>query len=315
MRNEHVLEGTSGPGATHQHSRPRRRALRHAGRPGRQLDRRGCAGARARTNFTITATDAVTQRRSDVLNITINRPLPLQTASPTHTVAPPVSLTLDLQGPADGAITTDGNIVVSGTTSASRITVDSTYLGVPGASPSPSPVVGASPSRGGHPRPERGAARVAVRLTAADRRLPRTSPSRPPAHSAKRSPLASDDGADDHGVRRRVAPLSETRVITVEPPIASGVQLILTVNGRESWVRARADGVRVPDLGDARPGRDTDDHRAQRDLRACGRAGSLTVTLNGLEIGPLGSGGETGSWIFLPGAGPTPTEDTCQVGQ
>ena len=42
-----------------------------------------------------------------------------------------------------------------------------------------------------------------------------------------------------------------------------------------------------------------------------GRPGVVAVNLNGFDLGNLGSGGQPGSWLILPGGTPVPTEDQC----
>src|SRR5688500_19143185 len=79
-----------------------------------------------------TARDADTGRNSPLLAITINRPIPVQSAVPSAATTPVPALALSLTGPAEGTVSTDGNVIVSGTTSGSRVTIESEYLGQPG---------------------------------------------------------------------------------------------------------------------------------------------------------------------------------------
>jgi cytoskeletal protein RodZ len=310
-----TLEGTSGPGATIFIRGPGDLQYRtnadENGNWHQEVDL-----ARGPNLFTITATDAVTDRPSDPFTLTINRPLPEQSAAPSASAPPPVALTMSLEGPANNLITTDGNVIVRGATTGSRVTVESTYIGVPGASPSPSPVP--TPVPGGTPVPTPSEA-------------PLTSPSPAPSGSPPPIGPAIDITIPPTGTFSEtlvfpigrwqlditafgvgVAPVSETRTITIEPPVASGIVLVLTVNGRESWLRVRADGARVADMGTLQQGETRTVTAFEEICVRAGRAGSVTVTLNGVDLGPLGSGGQTGSWLFLPGLPPAPSEDACQ---
>jgi cytoskeletal protein RodZ len=97
--------------------------------------------ARGRNTFSVIATDPVTQRDSAPLQLTITVPLP--TASPgvsgaPATAAPPPPITMSLFGPANGFSTTDPNVVVSGTTTGTRVTIGTTYISAPTVTPPPS---------------------------------------------------------------------------------------------------------------------------------------------------------------------------------
>lgn len=308
-----ILEGTSGAGATITIRGPGDELYNtnanEDGEWSKEVDL-----ARGRNDFSITATDPVTQRESTRLLFTINRPLPEQSASPSQTAPPPAALTLSLIGPLEGSVSTDGNVIVRGTTSGSRITVESHYLGQP-VTPAPvgSPIAGATPS----PTPTSTPTPTEVALS---------SPSPSPSGSLAPIGPARDITVPDSGLFDEtmsfligqweltitafgigMAPISETRTINVSPPVVSGVQLIINVSGRASWVRATADGKRVGGLGTLRDG-DTRTLIAVSELCIrTGNAGALQLNLNGLDIGFLGRVGEVGSWIFRLGQGPEPT--------
>ena len=269
--------------------------------------------ARGRNDFAITATDPVTKRDSPRLVITITRPIPSQSAIPSASAVPIPALTLSWTAPADGAVSTDGNVVVSGTTSGSRITIESRYLGQPGTvSPQP-PASSASPE--------------VVEPTPEPSIVPAPSGSLPPIGPA-RDVTVPDAGtfaetltfpigqwqltitAFDIGV----APIHEVRTINVQPPTVSGIQLVLTIHGRASWVRATADGARVPELGGGKVLHNGDTYTVTALNEICvrtGNAGSLALNLNGLDIGVLGGSGQVGTWVFRPGQGPEPTDSGC----
>ncbi len=110
-----VLEGHERAGRGDHDPRPGRRALQHDRRRGRASGREQVNLARGRNDFSISALDRVTGRESPVLLVTIVRPLPDQTAAPSlgaHAPAPVPALTMTLVGPTDGAISTDGNVLV-----------------------------------------------------------------------------------------------------------------------------------------------------------------------------------------------------------
>ena len=313
-----VLQGTSGPGAKITIRGPGDELYNTIANEDGEWSQEVNL-ARGSNTFSITATDAVTNRESATLQVTINRPLPAQTAAPTNATASqaPVELTLTLSGPSDGSISTDGNVIVRGATTGSRITVESEYLGQPGATPGPP----------GSPAPE-------ASPTPAPTRTPRGGGQASPAPIPTTSPPPIGPGLDitvpDTGSFSEtmnfpigrwqlkvtaygigVAPISETRTISVEPPFSNGINLVITVTGRDSWVRARADGGRVNGLGTLHDGEVRTLSAISELCVRTGNASALNLNLNGLDIGFLGAAGEVGSWIFLPGQGPEPTEDPC----
>ena len=298
-----ALEGTSGPGA-----------LITIRGPGDELYstraneegtwRQEVPLARGRNDFAITATDRITERESTSLQLTINRPLPVASLGASPSAAPPVTLTMSLSSPLDGAVSTDGNVVVSGITSGSRVTIERRYIPVVSASPSPvptpfpTPTVAApsspSPTPSGSPPP-------IVDLTI-------------PESGAFSETLALTIGSWELTITTfgiGVPPVTETRMITVSPPVVSGVQMVINVSGRNSWVRATADGVRIPGLGTLSDGDTRTLNAVSEVCLRTGNAGALQLNLNGLDIGFLGRVGQVGSWIFRPGLPPEPTELAC----
>lgn len=295
-----ALEGVSGPGAAITIRGPGdalyNASANEEGAWSAQVDL-----ARGRNDFTITARDPVTGRDSPRLAITINRPLPIQSAAPSAAATQAPALTLSLTAPAEGSVSTDGNVVVSGTTSGSRITIESDYLGQPGSA-SPPPLTSPAPAESSPPVtiPPIGPAR--------DITVPET--------DAFSETLLFDIGrwqltitAFDIGV----APITETRTVNVAPPPSSGVQLVLTIRGRASWVRAVADGEPFPGLGGKtlRDGATFTITAVNEICLRVGNAGSVGLVLNGLDIGVLGGSGQVGSWIFRPGLGPERIENSC----
>jgi cytoskeletal protein RodZ len=308
-----VLEGTSGPGAAITIRGPGDELYNAtANEDGEWSEQVNLA--RGRNDFAITALDRVTGRESPSLLITIVRPLPEQTPAPSSgaTPVPVPALTLNLVGPTDGAVSTDGNVLVLGTTTGSRITVESDYVGAPGAgaSPTPGPLL--------TPTPE------ATELPLSSPTIgPSTSP--PPIGPALDITVPSTGSFSEEmtfpigqweltitsfGVG--VAPVSEVRTVTVQPAPTSGINLVITVSVRESWIRARADGQRVPDMGTLRPGETRTITAANEICIRAGRPGVVDVNLNGFDLGTLGTGVRAGSWLITAGGTPVPTDDQCQ---
>jgi len=306
-----LLEGTSGPGATITIRGPGSPDSTRANEEGKWA--REVPLARGPNVFTITATDPVTQRDSDDLVFTINRPFPVASPGISPSLAPPITLTMSLSSPLDGAVSTDGNVVVSGITSGSRVTIDSRFVPAATPAPSSSPGVETSPSL----LPTPAASPISSPAPTPSGSLAPIWPARDltiPESGAFSETLAFTIGRWEltitaHGTG--VSPITETRTITVSPPIVSGVQIIINVSGRDSWVRATSDGVRIPGLGTLSDGETRTLTATNEICLRTGNAGTLQLNLNGLDIGFLGRVGEVGSWIFRPGLGPEPTEDPC----
>jgi cytoskeletal protein RodZ len=324
-----LLEGTSGPGA--------RITIRGPGDTPYSTDAnqdgewsREVALAPGRNDFTITANDAVTDRPSTPLALTINVPLPSQApgASPVPSAAPPAALVLTLFGPTEGQVSTDGNLLVRGTTSGSRVTIDSTYLGAPLATTPPTSPPSAEPSAGASPSPTpRKTPKPTPTPTEAPLSTPTPGPtsSLPPIGPATSDITVAESGSfavtlsfpigrweltiTSHGIG--VSPVVETRTITVSPPFASGLTLGISVQGSNSWVRLLADGVRVGGYGTLHVGDIRTATAVNEICLRAGNAGALHLTLNGLDIGLLGRAGQVGSWLIRPGQGPVPADVPC----
>ena len=263
--------------------------------------------ARGTNNFTITARDPVTGRDSDPLAITVNVPLPdgpSPGAAPTPG-APAVPLTLTLDEPATGAVISADDITFRGTTTGSRITIASIYLGTAGASASPSISPDARPSSS-----------PAVVPT----------PTTPPIGPARDVTLA-EPGAFaetltfEPGIWRvtvtayatgQAAEL-QTLDLTILPPPPTDVTLEISMVG-DSWVRVVSDGERAPGYA----GRQLDageTHTVYAENEMCLRAanaGALSLNLNGTDLGILGAEGEAGSWTIRAGQAPLPAPVPCE---
>lgn len=270
--------------------------------------------ARGRNDFTVVATDPVTQRDSSTLAMTIVVPLP--SASPgsgaSPTAAPPVAVTMTLDAPTEGFVTTDGHLVVSGTTTGRRITIESRYLGTPGSTPAPSlaptptptPTIAPTTAPGGSPLP---------------------TPTAPPIGPARDITVATGGAFAETLIYPLgrwqitvtayggVAPISETRTITASIPVAGTMSLLIAIEGRDSWVKLVADGVRVPGYVSRtmHVGETVTVTAVNEICVRTGNAGALHLTVNGLDIGALGRNGEVGSWVIRPGQQPEPSATSC----
>jgi cytoskeletal protein RodZ len=310
-----VLEGTSGPGAMITVRGPADDLYNTtANEDGEWAEQ--VTLARGRNDFMITATDPVTQRESTQLVITITRPLPEHSPAPSASVLPVPALSLSIAEPVEGAVSLDGNVTVRGTTSGSRITIESQYVGQPGpiTSPLPSPTgLPGTPT----PIPEPSAPPSGAPVPSGS--VPPIGPARDitiPATGEFAETMTFPIGrwqltftAFDIGL----APITEVRTINVQPSAASGVQLVISVHGRASWVRVSADGERVAGLG-GKTLHDGETYTVPALNEIClrtGNAGSIALNLNGLDIDVLGGSGQVGSWVFRPGQAPEPTDSVC----
>ncbi|MEO6349423.1 MAG: RodZ domain-containing protein [Candidatus Limnocylindrales bacterium] len=289
-----------------------------------------------RNEFTVTARDPVTQRESTPVPLALVVAFPSQAPNASSaTPPPPVALTLSLAGPADGFVSSDGNVVVSGSTSGTRVTISSEYLGTPVATPGPvaSPGCETAPT----PAPE---ASPGCSAAPTDTPTPVPSTDEVPLSTLAASPspgssLAPIGPALDITVPASgsfvenlsfaigrweitittygigVSPVVETRTIIVAPPVTTGLVLVINVEGRNSWVRVTADGARVAGLGTLEVGEIKTINATSEICIRTGNAGGLHLNLNGLDIGLLGRAGQVGSWIIRPGEGPQPVDTPC----
>lgn len=269
-------------------------------------------------SFTVVAQDSITETESDPVRVIITVPLPGATSAPSP-VATAAPLDLTVTSPASGATSNTGIFTVSGTTTGTRVTIESEFLGsLPGA-PSPDPAAtpepeptpaqetpgaspGVAPSPSGQPGgpidisvPVGGNFATTVELAPGRWRLTIT------AHAT---------GVEPH---------SETRLVTVDtaaspPPGEGAITLVLEARGGSSWTRIVVDGeqLRPRDYGGPTLGNgETATITAEQEIwiRA-GNAGNIHVILNGRELGPLGRRGQVGNWLIVPGSDPQQTTET-----
>lgn len=296
---EITLEGTSGPGAlisiTGSGDQLYNTTANEDGSWSREVKL-----ARGRNDFRIIATDPVTQRESAPLSLTINVPLPVASPGASPSNAPPAALNLAVNSPLDGFVSSDGNVVVSGTTTGTRINILSTFLGAPGATPEPSPEPGATAAPNPTAVPPVGPARD-VTLNALGA-FSETLDYEPGRWQVTVTAYASGLSSVAHEIQ-----------IEVAQPAPSGIELVISVEGRDSWVRVVADGARAPGYG-SRTLRAGETHTVSAINEMClraGNAGALHLVMNGVDLGTLGRNGEVGSWILRPGANPEPAPAPC----
>ena len=108
-------------------------------------------------------------------------------------------------------------------------------------------------------------------------------------------------------------PKTETRTITVAPAASGQIEVRITAEARDSWVKIVADGVKVPGYGSRtmRAGESTTVTAVDQLCLRAGNAGALHIVLNGLDLGFLAPNGTRGSWIFRPGLPPEPAPEPC----
>ena len=260
---------------------------------------------RGRNNFTIVATDTVTQRDSTPLQLTIIVPLPSMSPGASSTTAPPPPITMTLFSPTTGYATTNPQVTVSGTTTGTRITIGTTYVSAPPATAPPSglPQASASPSPSASP-----AASAAP-------------PAGPTADITVASGAFSQSLTFPIGQWRvtvtsyatGLAPIAQDVQILVQSPPVVVHQLDVYIAGKGVTLKLTADGVPVPGL-DGVPVNDQDHFTASAVSEFCVRtnkAGSVSVTLDGTPSGLLATGNQGGSFIIKPGQSPQPASSPC----
>jgi hypothetical protein len=305
-----VLSGVSGPGAEITITTPDGRRMTFKaddnGNWSREVDL-----TKGRNDFTIVATDAVTHRPSAPVNLIINVPLPGQ--SPGVTSAPtPAPIRLTLGAPIEGLTVSDGLITVSGTTSGTRVTIETAYLGpadaqpTPGASGSPSappatptPTPSLEPGASPGPSSSPGPTPPALRDVTVDGSGTFSQTLAVPTGRWLITVTASATG---------VAPLSQTRTVSVRPALATGLTVVISAVRDKSWVHVTADGLVVkagtwggPTLNKGESATFTAVNELVVDL---GRPLAIDITVNGVSY-QLSENAP--HWVIRPGQAPQPT--------
>jgi cytoskeletal protein RodZ len=208
--------------------------------------------------------------------------------------------TLTVSQPEEGTTFENGAIPVEGiTTNASQVVVRATWLGPPDGStppPTPEPAPTPEPDPSASPAPvEPDGLTVEV---AAD--------------GSFTTPLELTEGRwsitiTATSVEGKTASL--TRTVTVA---YKGVNLVVTIQGGNAWLKAWIDGALDPRLSQAgrtlRAG-DTIVFTGQTSVEVrTGSSGVTRFTLNGVALGPLGKPGIPETWLFQPPAAPQLTQ-------
>lgn len=292
------LEGNSSAGATIEittagQTQPYRTTALADGSWSIQVDLR-----RGKNEFQITAKNPETAKVTDTpRTIVITVPF-LIILAPTLTVSQPV----------DGTTYENGAIPVEGmTTNASTVTVQATYLGVPGSttppptpSPLPSPTIrpGGSPGPVGSPTPSQAPNGSTVAVN---------------EDGSFSTPLELTEGRWAITVTATAEggqAASLTRTVTVA---YKGVNLVIQIRNGSAWIKVWVDGVLAPGYASGRTFHDGDSvsftGKASIEVRT-GSSGSTFFTLNGVSIGTLGKAGIPETWKFQPPNPPVQTQRT-----
>jgi len=264
--------------------------------------------ARGQNNFTVIATDPVTQRDSKPLQLTIIVPLPSASPGASSTEAPPPPIQMTLFTPTSGSSTTNPQVTVSGQTTGTRITIASTYEGAPTVTPPPSglPVRSATPSAAPSGSPL--ASPTVPAGPADDVTVPSGSFSEQLTFPIGRWRITITSYATG------LAPVAQDVEIEVqEPPVVVHTLSILVAGQRGASLKVDADGAVVPGL-DGISVSDQQTFTATAAREFCVRtdnAGVISLTLDSTPLGLLGTKGAAGSWIIKPGQTPQPASSPC----
>ncbi len=260
---------------------------------------------RGRNNFTVVATDTVTQRDSTPLQLTITVPLPSVSPGASQSVAPPAPISMSLFGPANGFATTSPDVTVSGTTTGTRITIASTYIGAPPTTPAPSGLPLQSEAPGASAAPIGSAAPPAgptADITVAGGSFSQSLTF--PIGHWRLTVTAYATG---------LAPIAQDVEILVQPPPVQLMSLDIFVAGNRVTLKVTADGVVAEGL-DGVAVNDQDHFTVTAANQFCVRtnnSGAISLTLDGSPLGLLGSKGQNGSWIVKTGQDPQPASSPC----
>ena len=216
--------------------------------------------------------------------------------------------TLVVTQPVDGTTYGNGAIAVEGTTTnAKTVTVTTSFLGAPGASPAPP---------------------TAAPPTAAPTATAKPGASPGPTPAATPQPGTTVDVAQDGSFEMPPLELtagqwaitvtatstegktaSLTRHVTVD---YSGVNLVVSVRGGPAWIKVWIDGKLQGGGGGTvyQSGRTlTFSGKTSVEVRT-GSSGNTRFTLNGVSLGSLGKVGVPETWLFAPPAQPVKTQRT-----
>ncbi len=208
--------------------------------------------------------------------------------------------TLTVSQPEEGTTFENGAIPVEGmTANASEVVVRATWLGPPDGS-APPPTAEPTPT----PEPDPSASPVPAEPDGLTVEVA--------ADGSFTTPLELTEGRwsitiTATSVEGKTASL--TRMVTVA---YKGVNLVVTIQGGNAWLKAWIDGALDPRLSQAgrtlRSG-DTIVFTGKTSVEVrTGSSGATRFTLNGVALGPLGKPGIPETWLFQPPAAPQLTQ-------
>jgi len=200
-------------------------------------------------------------------------------------------------------------VTLSGTTTGTRITISSTYLGPPPELPGASPTPAASPSA--TPKPNATP-------------TPAPTPSSPPVGPARDITVSgsfSEELTYPVGHWRitvtsyatGLEPVAQDTEVTIQEAPPTPLQLVIDIVGRTTTMTVSADGSRVTGLDRVRVS-EGETYSATAQNEFCVRtqnAGAIHLQLDGEALGLLGRSGQSGSWIIRRGEQPQPSETSC----
>jgi len=208
--------------------------------------------------------------------------------------------TLTVSQPQDGTTFENGAIPVEGmTTNASKVVVRATWLGPPdGSVPPPTPVPTATPvpDPSASPAPEEPDG-LTVDVA---------------ADGSFTTPLDLTEGRWSITITA-TSPEGKTASLTRTVTVAyEGVNLVVTIQGGNAWLKVWVDGVIDPRLTQAgktlRSGQTIVFTGTTSVEVRTGSSGVTRFTLNGVPLGALGKSGVPETWLFQPPAGPRLTQ-------
>jgi hypothetical protein len=253
--------------------------------------------APGRNDFRLDARDPVTSRDAEPVNLIVSVPLGVASPAPSAPAAAVDELRLVVSSPREGATLEGGSLTVSGTTSGSRVTIATALLEpADEEAAAPSPDTAASPAADQDLAPTEPAYDITVPDGGRFAQLLELSPGRwqieVTSYASGRSPV------------------SQTRNVTIE----QADEMVLTIEGarRDSWLRIVTDGTVMRGWGGPtlRRGESVTATAREEIWIRTGNAGSIRITLDGVDLGILGRNGQVGNWIFRPGMEPERTSET-----
>ena len=256
---------------------------------------------RGRNDFRISATDPDTGKNSD-------QTLALIIDVPFSVVQAP---TLTVDSPADGASFRNGAIPVSGTaTNATQVAVTAAWLGPVGSTATATAPASGAPILTPPPSAAPGATPRASASTGATPAPPATITVTVASDGTYATPFELTSGRWALTVAASSAEGKTTTITRTVTVAYSGVNVVVTIRGR-AWLKVWVDGQVDPSTGAA--GTVFGDgkvltYAGQQSVEVrTGSSVSTYFTVNGTNLGHLGSTPNPETWLFTPTGPPTQT--------